>query len=152
MAGSSDHGSVAAPGHAARITATTAVRAFGLFIDEACSAGLPAQDCVLHVSPLVRELMAALADLPHQAAHRPRDALLGAAAGGVEGPGPLPYYLPWPEDVLMRRICESMLRAPAQRTTAQALARQHALTPKTLHRRFLKSTGMSWGRWYQQMR
>ena len=65
---------------------------------------------------------------------------------------PLPYYLPWPEDVLMRRICESMLRAPAQRTTAQALARQHALTPKTLHRRFLKSTGMNWGRWYQQMR
>jgi hypothetical protein len=39
---------------------------------------LAAQDCVLHVSPLVRELMAALADLPHQAAHRPRDALLGA--------------------------------------------------------------------------
>jgi AraC-like DNA-binding protein len=134
-----------------RITATTAVRAFGLFIDEACSAGLPAQDCVLHVSPLVRELMAALADLPHQAAHRPRDALLGALLlEELRALAPLPYYLPWPEDVLMRRICESMLRAPAQRTT-QALAR-HTLTPKTLHRRFLKSTGMSWGRWYQQMR
>lgn len=32
------------------------------------------------------------------------------------------------------------------------VAQQYALTPKTLHRRFLKSTGMNLGKWRQQMR
>uniref|UniRef100_UPI000B41710D helix-turn-helix domain-containing protein n=2 Tax=Comamonadaceae TaxID=80864 RepID=UPI000B41710D len=133
--------------------ATTAVRAYGLFVDEAWSAQLPARDGVLHVAPLVRELMTALVALPHEGPHRPRDALLGSLLlEELSALAPLPYYLPWPQDALMRRICESMLSAPAQRTTVEALARQHALTPKTLHRRFLKSTGMNWGRWYQQMR
>jgi hypothetical protein len=76
-----------------RITATTAVRAFGLFIDEAWSAGLPAQDCVLHVSPLVRELMAALADLPHQGRIARAMRCWASAAGGVEGPGPAAVLL-----------------------------------------------------------
>lgn len=141
------------PGMLHGITATTAVRAYGLFVDEAWSAQLPARDGVLHVAPLVRELMTALVALPHEGPHRPRDALLGSLLlEELSALAPLPYYLPWPQDALMRRICESMLSAPAQRTTVEALARQHALTPKTLHRRFLKSTGMNWGRWYQQMR
>ncbi|MPS92350.1 helix-turn-helix transcriptional regulator [Comamonas sp.] len=141
------------PGMLHRITATTAVRALGLFIDQSGSARLPAQDCVIHVSPLVRELMAAIVGLPHQGRHSARDLLLGdLLMEELRALAPLPYYLPWPEDALMRRICEGVLHAPAHRVTAQALARQHALTPKTLHRRFLRSTGMSWGRWYQQLR
>jgi hypothetical protein len=103
---------------------------------------------VLHVSPLVRELMAALATCPIRA-HRPRDALLGdLLLEELQALARCRITLAEDADAThLRACCVHRRSAPRWKPGPQ-----HALTPKTLHRRFLKSTGMNWGRWYQQMR
>ena len=135
------------------LTATTAVSACGIFIQPNLAGPLPQQDCVLHVTPLVRELIAALVGLDAEAATQQRSRLLGELLlEELKALAPLPLHLPWPEDALMRQICESLVQDPARAVNAEQIASQHALTPKTLHRRFLKSTGMNLGKWRQQMR
>ena len=135
------------------LTATTAVSACGIFIQPDLAGPLPQQDCVLHVTPLVRELIAALVGLDAEAATQQRSRLLGELLlEELKALAPLPLHLPWPEDALMRQICESLVQDPARAVNAEQIASQHALTPKTLHRRFLKSTGMNLGKWRQQMR
>ena len=135
------------------LTATTAVSACGLFVGEEMAAQLPERDCVLHVTPLVRELIAALVGLDAAATAQRRSRLLGELLlEELKALAALPLHLPWPEDALMREICEALVQEPARSVNADAIASRHALTTKTLHRRFLKSTGMNLGKWRQQMR
>ena len=49
-----------------QLTAVTGVKAHGILITETNTADLPPMDCVVHVSPLMRELIAALVSVPHQ--------------------------------------------------------------------------------------
>jgi AraC-like DNA-binding protein len=141
------------PGVVHRLTATAAVCVHGIFIDQALVAALPAQDCVLHISPLARELIAALVQLSLEAPPRPRDALLGALlVEELKAVAALPFYLPWPEDAQMRQLCQALVQAPQEQASAEDWARRLAMSSKTLQRRFLKSTGMNLGQWRQKMR
>ncbi|MDR3004880.1 MAG: helix-turn-helix transcriptional regulator [Acidovorax sp.] len=141
------------PGVAHSLTATAPVCVHGIFVDQALVAALPAQDCVLHISPLARELIAALVQLPHHPPHAPRDALLGALlVEELKAVSPLPFYLPWPEDAQMRELCQALVQAPQEQSSAEDWAQRLAMSSKTLQRRFLKSTGMNLGQWRQKMR
>lgn len=141
------------PGVPHQLSTTTSVNVHGLFIDEILTAQLPDHDCVVHVTPLVRELIAALVQVVPQANPPLRDTLLGQLLiEELSALQPLPFHLPWPEESLMKQICEDLVRSPAQQRNVDELAQHYALTPKTLHRRFLKSTGMHLGKWRQQMR
>lgn len=103
------------PGVPHQLNATTTVNVHGLFIDEILAAQLPDHDCVIHVTPLVRELIAALVRVIPQENPPLRDALLGQLLiEELRVLHPLPFHLPWPEDELMRRICEDLVRSPAQ--------------------------------------
>ena len=136
-----------------QLKAMTAVTAHGVFVGEHLDAGLPPIDCVVHISPLMRELITALVQVPHQAPFQPRDALLGQLlVEELKTVAHLPFHLPWPDDKLMGTVCEHLVRHPAQASTAEDLAQRYAITSKTLHRRFLKSTGMNLGQWRQKMR
>jgi AraC-like DNA-binding protein/quercetin dioxygenase-like cupin family protein len=142
------------PGVAHRLTATAAVCVHGIFIAPALAQDLPAQDCVLHITALARELIAALVQLPHSPTHhQPRDALLGALlVEELQAVATLPFYLPWPEDAQMRQLCQALVQAPGQQANAEDWAQRLAMSSKTLQRRFLKSTGMNLGQWRQKMR
>lgn len=141
------------PGVLHQLQAVTAVSAHGLLIDEALCGPLPAADCVVHVSPLVRELIAELVQLPHQGQAQARERLLGLLLiEEVASAAPLPFYLPWPEEPLLREICAALMQEPAQSWSAEQLASHYALTAKTLQRRFVKSTGLTLGKWRKSMR
>lgn len=141
------------PGVLHQLQAVTAVSAHGLLIDEALCERLPAADCVVHVSPLVRELIAELVQLPHQGQAQVRERLLGLLLiEEVASAAPLPLYLPWPQEPLLREICAALMQEPAQSWSAEQLASHYALTAKTLQRRFVKSTGLTLGKWRKSMR
>lgn len=136
-----------------RITATVPVCVHGIFIDQALVAALPVQDCVLHITPLARELIAALVQRPQQPIPQPRDTLMGTLlVEELKAVAPLPFYLPWPEDAQMRRLCQALVQAPQEQASAEDWAQRLAMSSKTLQRRFLKSTGMNLGQWRQKMR
>ncbi|MNY88215.1 HTH-type transcriptional repressor of iron proteins A [compost metagenome] len=136
-----------------QLTAITAVTAHGIFIAENISADLPPVDCVVHVSPLMRELITELVKVPHQPPFELRDVLLGQLlVEELKTVVRLPFHLPWPDDKLISEICENLMRDPSHADNAEVVAQRYAMTSKTLHRRFLKSTGMNFGRWRQKMR
>lgn len=136
-----------------QLTAMTAVTAHGIFVAEHLAPDLPPMDCVVHVSPLMRELITALVSVPAQPPFQPRDALLGQLlVEELKTVAQLPFHLPWPDDKLISTVCDYLVQEPGRAATAEDVAQRYAITSKTLHRRFLKSTGMNFGQWRQKMR
>jgi AraC-like DNA-binding protein len=107
---------------------------------------------VLVVSPLLRELVSAL-DAPDLAASRESlltdlvlDELRSAATHDLGVP------LPSAEngDKRLRALCESVLRAPAERATLAQWAAEVGASERTLARLFREQLGTSYQQWRQQ--
>lgn len=144
------------PGVAHRLLVPVTLQAHGLFVREDICARLPAADCVVHVGGLLRELIMALARADHSTPSFRRTRLLGALlVEELRAPPVLPLHLPWPTgcaDSPMRHVCQALLDSPGDTATAAEWANRLAMGDKTFHRRFLRATGMSFGKWRQQLR
>ncbi|MBU9320025.1 AraC family transcriptional regulator [Burkholderia gladioli] len=123
-----------------------------VFVDPEAAGALPADCCVLATTPLLRELMIRSASLPVEypdgglAAHLMTlllDELALAPAGKL--------HLPMPGDTRLRGIAEAIMARPADRGTIRVWARRAGLSERTLARRVTEQTGMSFGRWRQQL-
>ncbi|WP_443112902.1 AraC family transcriptional regulator [Herbaspirillum seropedicae] len=132
------------------------LQAYGLFVRQDVCARLPTFDCVVHVSPLLRELIITLAQAREENMSAKRMRLLGALVMEEVLTQPtLPFHLPWPmneTDGPMARLCQALLDDPGDMATAGEWADRLAMGQKTFHRRFLQSTGMTFGKWRQQLR
>ena len=114
---------------------------------------LPPADCVVHVSPLLRELIAAAAALGTDVCGTPRGELLASLLlHELRAPQALPFHLPWPDDAQMAGVCRAITDNPAQGRSEDDWARSLAMSTKTFHRHFSRSTGMNFGRWRLQAR
>src|SRR5262249_32335859 len=60
-------------------------------------------------------------------------------------------HLPMPTDARLRRIVDLMMASPADRGTMDVWAKQAGLSERTLARLMSRETGMSFGRWRQQL-
>ncbi|MEH0194664.1 helix-turn-helix transcriptional regulator [Caulobacter sp. CCNWLY153] len=134
------------------IKASGALEGYNAFIDPRVAAGLPATCCAVSVTPLLRELLARAAHLPYLyeeggANSRLVSVLLDeVAAAQVED-----LHLPMPADPRLRRIADEMVAAPAERRSLAAWARRAGMSERTLMRLIDRETGMSFGRWRQQL-
>jgi AraC-like DNA-binding protein len=129
------------------------VRMRTVFIDTDAAAQLPRGRCVLHNSPRLRELILAAVNIPLDYPRESRDGRLTRLLLDELHTVPvLPLYLPWPSDARLRSVCERLAAAPGDTTTIAGWARALAMSQATFHRRFLRHTGMSFGRWRQQAR
>jgi len=139
-----------------QLTVPVALQAHGLFVREDVCARLPAADCVVHVSGLLRELIMALAEADNHGSSPRRMQLLGALLIEELHAQPiLPFHLPWPAkdaDSPMQQVCQALLDKPGDVATAADWAVKLAMSEKTFYRHFLQSTGMTFGRWRQQLR
>lgn len=82
----------------------------------------------------------------------PEDRLIDVLLDRLQGLEPAGIALPEPADPRLRRITERLLREPACNSPLEVLAGDAALTERTAARLFLRGTGMTFGRWRQQMR
>ena len=136
-----------------RLVMHTPVRVYGIFVDEEAADGLPFIDGVLHVSALLKALIVELAQPIAGRSDSRRETLLSALfLEELGGQRPLPFHLPWPVDGPMQQVCASLVRDPAQVFSADDWAASLAMSSKTFHRHFRKGTGMTFGRWRQQLR
>jgi AraC-like DNA-binding protein len=141
------------PGVRHRLAIPIALQAHGIFIRDDLCARLPATDCVVQVSGLARELIIALARSGTETVSSYRAQLRGELLiEELRASPPLPFHLPWPRDMQMRKVCQALMGDPGQIATADDWAGKLAISGKTFHRRFLKSTGMTFGKWRQQLR
>ncbi len=119
---------------------------------------------VIRVSPLLRELIAALDIAPADLSGHARDAapatpreqaltalLLDEMAGAdIETLGvPMPH--PVTGDKRLRTLCTAVLRAPAARATLAEWARDIGASERTVARLFRDQLGISYQQWRQQV-
>lgn len=136
--------------HAMKVTG--ALEGYGAFVASNVGTRLPATCCAVSVTPLLRELLIRSANLPllyEEGGANSRlvtvllDELAAAKAEDL--------HLPMPADPRLRRIIDLMMASPADRGTLDAWANRAGLSARTLGRLINRETGMSFGRWRQQL-
>lgn len=135
-----------------KITAAGTIECYVAFIDPGAASNLPVNCCTVTTTPLLRELVIRSASLPvlyaeGGAASHLVALLLDEIAVAPTGN----LHLPMPADARLRRIVEMIMNDPAERGTMQTWARRVGLSERTLARLLTRETGMSFGRWRQQL-
>lgn len=137
--------------HSVRMSGAVSMRT--LFIDPDAAPNLPDTDCVLNVSPLLRELMLEASKIPLDYTPNSRDGrLMRLILDELQTLPILPFHLPWPNNKRLKRICEALAKHPDTASTAEQWAEKLAMSTKTLHRHFRQDTGISFGQWRQLAR
>ncbi|MFU1983543.1 AraC family transcriptional regulator [Bordetella hinzii] len=133
------------------IRATANARLAYLFVQPGAAA-LPAHCCTLAITPLVREL---ILDMAAQPADYPADSPSHRkAAVLLEELARMPLatlHLPVSQEPRVRRIAQRLAEHPADRRTLAEWAAWVAMSERSLARLIQAETGLSFGRWRQQI-
>ncbi|MDR2327426.1 MAG: helix-turn-helix transcriptional regulator [Acidovorax sp.] len=125
------------------------------YLDVDQVAQLPQASCAIHVSPLLRELLVAASQLSPHEPPEGRDArLLTLLIDEIRAAAtrPLHLYLPMPQDLRLRAICEALVAQPSDATSVAQWAASIHVAERSLHRLFSQQTGMTFARWREQAR
>lgn len=130
-----------------------AVHMHSLYFSDAASAGMPVSCVVLNVTPLLRELIVRAAALPASYDERGDDGLLmRLLMTEIRRLAPCALDLPLPESADLVQLCERILSDFSLRRPCGLDARDMRVSTRTLYRRFLRETGITFARWKQQAR
>jgi AraC-like DNA-binding protein len=147
------HGALWVPGDVMhKITAAGTIDVYVAFIDSGATSPLPSACCAVTTTPLLRELVIRSATLPVLYPEGGPESHLVTLLLDELAAAPLgTLKLPMPTDRRLRRIAEAIMQAPDDRGTMQIWARRVGLSERTLARLLTQETGMSFGRWRQQL-
>lgn len=124
-----------------------------VYVEPDAAPGLPKQVCVLHVTPLLRELILAAVDAPQPyEPDSPESRLMTVILDQIRALPAAPLSLPMPRDRRLRRVTEALRDDPADGRGLETWAREAGASARTLARLFRAETGMSFGGWRQQLR
>ncbi|ONF72929.1 AraC family transcriptional regulator [Amycolatopsis keratiniphila] len=121
--------------------------------------GLPAtvnplrlnEPSVLAVGPLLRELLRAYTDPPHDDTPE-RRRLRAVLLDQLRASPQQPLHLPTPDDPRLRALCEILSADPADNRTLAALGARVGASDRTLARLFKADLGMTFPQWRTQLR
>lgn len=129
------------------------VRMRTVFVHARAARHLPAHCSVMAISPLLRELILAAIDIQGPYEDDSRDGrVMRLLLDELRQLPTLPLRLPRPAHPRLQAVCDAIVAAPDDKTTAQGWADRLGVDVKTLHRLFLRETGMTFGQWRQQAR
>lgn len=141
------------PGMTHRLRMVGEVHLRTLYFRRDAATRLPTQCQVVGISPLLRELILAALDVAQPYAPDTRDGrLMQLLLDEVAVLPSLPLRLPYPADAALQRICRRLSEQPDDLTTLSDWAVLIGIHAKTIERRFLRETGMTFGQWRQQAR
>jgi AraC-like DNA-binding protein/quercetin dioxygenase-like cupin family protein len=135
--------------HSNRATANAMIY---FLLVEPNSAPLPEQCCTLSISPMIREMILHLATLPQDypsnshCARLVRVLLDELASRPVEN-----LSLPVSTNPKLQLIVDTLTNTPADRTSLPQWADRVAMSERSLSRLIERETGLSFGRWRQQI-
>lgn len=112
------------------------------------------QDClVMDVSPLLRELVAAAMEIEEGYDLEGPDArLVAVLLDSLRARPVAELHLPMPIDRRLRAVTQSLIANPGDARTLADFAGHAGASARTLARRFVAETGLSFGAWRQQLR
>lgn len=144
--------------HAIRMTGRVRMRTLYFDPSVATAVDVPRECTVLQVAALLRELIVRVVEMASHAGpvlppdRARRDRLVEVVLDELVAAPVAPLAIPMPADVRIRRIADALLADPSDDRDAAAWARVAGLSERTLARLFPEQTGMTLGRWRQQVR
>jgi len=127
------------------------VRMHSLYVDDANAAGMAADCQVLEVSPLLRELIVRAASVStHDDDAMVQALVIPLLLSEMRRLQPCALDLPFPESPDLVDLCESFLGHMSGSAPGLCCDRHETMSRKTLYRRFLQETGISFARWKKQ--
>lgn len=141
------------PGHVAHgVSVAGNVEVYCLFLEPNAAPALPRQCCTLTVSPLLERLLVHATHMPALYDLDGPDGRIAAVLLDQLSLAPVDELrFPMPADSRLRRIASAMMANPSDRATIEDWGRRMAVAPRTLTRILQRETGMSFGRWRQQL-
>jgi AraC-like DNA-binding protein len=137
-----------AAGHPIMVAVTSRVLACSALIAPGFAAPPPAGLSVFEMTPLARNLLAALRHVDADTALDDDTRALFLALRSVIwrlSTRPSPVVMPVPRSELLRRALDLTVESLADEVSFAGLAERLAVTPRTLARRFMNEIGMTWG-------
>lgn len=127
------------------------VRMHSLYVDAENEKGMASECQVLEVSPLMRELIVRAAGVATDEDDSMVQALvIPLLLAEMRRLPRCALDLPFPESADLVDLCESLLEELADADRRQAEDRTPQMSRKTLYRRFLQETGVTFARWKKQ--
>ncbi|WP_409306993.1 AraC family transcriptional regulator [Pectobacterium sp. B1J-3] len=122
-----------------------------LFVEPG-TAALPDKCCTLAISPLIRELVDRLT---HEAIDYPPESHAARLARvTLDELADMPQQnlcLPVSANAKIREMADTLVSCPDDRSTSKEWAKRLAVSERTLARLMLRETGLTFGRWRQQL-
>ena len=123
-----------------------------LFIEPEAVPALPRQCCALSISPLLASLLVHATHMPVMYDVDGADGRIATVLLDQLAVAPTEELrFPMPVDTRLRRIASALMADPSDRATIDDWGRRIAVAPRTLTRILQRETGMSFGRWRQQL-
>jgi AraC-like DNA-binding protein len=119
---------------------------------ESGSVALPKDCCTLSISPMVREMILHLAGFPLN--HEPDRHTNEIARVLLDELALMPVehlYLPVTDHPKIRQMADALNANPGDRSTIVQWANRLAMSERSLARLFVSETGLTFGRWRQQL-
>ena len=137
--------------HIARTTGRVTVGS--LYIDPALAGSLSDGCGILFVQPLLRELLLRFIASPalYPEGYTRETRLVSVLLDELQAAPLEPLRLPMPTDRRLRRLAETLMDDPSLRFTIEEWGARVGASNRTLTRLFQRETGMSFGRWRQQL-
>jgi len=134
------------------VTVAGNVEVYVLFVEPDAAPALPRQCCTLTISPLLERLLLHATQMPVLYDVDGADGRIATVLLDQLSLAPVEKLnFPMPIDAKLREIAAAMMADPSDRATIDAWARRMAVAPRTLTRILQRETGMSFGRWRQQL-
>ncbi|MTD95023.1 helix-turn-helix domain-containing protein [Hyphomicrobium sp. xq] len=128
------------------------VEVYVLLVEPDAAPVLPRQCCTLSISPLLERLLLHVTQIPLLYDVDGADGRIAAVLLDQLSLAPVEKLnFPMPADAKLRKIAAAMMTEPSDRATIDEWARRMAVAPRTLTRALKRETGMSFGRWRQQL-
>ncbi|WP_437655160.1 AraC family transcriptional regulator [Sorangium sp. So ce1182] len=135
-----------------RIRASAPLEGYSVFVEPGAAPSLPQDCCAVSVTPLFRELLLRLAARPALYDLDGPDArLVGVLLDELATVSIEKHRLPMPSDPRLRRLVDAMTADPAIGVTTKTWAKRIGVSERTLNRLLVEETGLSFGRWRQQL-
>ncbi len=128
------------------------VEVYVLFVEPDAAPALPRQCSTLSISPLLESLLLHATQMPVLYDVDGADGRIATVLLDQLSVAPVEKLnFPMPVDAKLRKIAAAMVADPSDRATIDDWGRRIAVAPRTLTRALRRETGMSFGRWRQQL-
>jgi len=128
------------------------VEAYFLFVEPDAAPTLPGQCSTLSISPLLERLLMHVTQMPVLYDVDGADGRIATVLLDQLSLAPVENLnFPMPIDAKLRKIAAAMMADPSDRATIDGWGLRMAIAPRTLTRILQRETGMSFGRWRQQL-